>query len=272
MPLTHNQQNMKRITISTILLILCLTTTLSAQTIPPPTDVNTTDYRGRVEGKFEWEVVKDLSLEAGLELRLKDDFSNIDRTQTSFGLKYETCKNFDIGAEYILINRYDKATSAWERPRHRANLNLEGKVDIGRVELSLRERLQTTFRTDSVNRYEKMNPEMILRSRLMAEYKIRHSRWSPYILIELHNTLNAPAVVGNYKSDPYSIDNYLTRYRAGTGIKYRISHNQRIEFYYYFDYDRTYNIDYKSNAGTLKGYLRENETRHIIGISYKFKM
>jgi hypothetical protein len=182
------------------------------------------------------------------------------------------CKHFGIGADYVLINRYDKAQSAWEKPRHRANLNLEGSVKVGRVELSLRERLQTTFRTDSVNRYEKMNPEMILRSRLMAEYNIRHSRWSPYLMFELHNTLNAPKVVANYKRDEYGVDNYITRYRAGVGAKWRITRNHRLDFYYYFDYDRTFNIDYKANAGTLKGYVRENEMRHIFGISYKFKL
>ena len=251
---------------------LCFGATLWAQDIPQPTDVNTNDFRARVEGAFEWEVAKNLSVEAGVQLRLKDDFATVDRTQTSVGVNYEVCKHFGIGADYVLINRYDKAQSAWEKPCHRANLNLEGSVKVGRVELSLRERLQTTFRTDSVNRYEKMNPEMILRSRLMAEYNIRHSRWSPYLMFELHNTLNAPKVVANYKRDEYGVDNYITRYRAGVGAKWRITRNHRLDFYYYFDYDRTFNIDYKANAGTLKGYVRENEMRHIFGISYKFKL
>lgn len=261
---------MKRVVL--MIVALCFGATLSAQDIPQPVDVTTNDFRGRVEGGFEWEVAKHLSVEAGVQLRLMNDFASVDRTQTSVGVNYEVCKYFDIGADYILINRYDAASKAWEKPRHRANLNLEGKVKVGRVELSLRERLQTTFRTDSVNRYEKMNPEMILRSRLMAEYSIRHSRWSPYMLFELHNTLNAPKVVANYKSDPYSTDNYITRYRAGVGVKYRISRNHRLDFYYYFDYDSSYNIDYKGNKGDLKGYLRENEYRHIFGISYKFKL
>lgn len=251
---------------------LCFGATLWAQDIPQPTDVNTNDFRARVEGAFEWEVAKNLSVEAGVQLRLKDDLATVDRTQTSVGVNYEVCKHFGIGADYVLINRYDMAQSAWEKPRHRANLNLEGSVKVGRVELSLRERLQTTFRTDSVNRYEKMNPEMILRSRLMAEYNIRHSRWSPYLMFELHNTLNAPKVVANYKRDEYGVDNYITRYRAGVGAKWRITRNHRLDFYYYFDYDRTFNIDYKANAGTLKGYVRENEMRHIFGISYKFKL
>ena len=133
-------------------------------------------------------------------------------------------------------------------------------------------RVQATFRTDSVNRFEKPDPEMILRPKLQAEYSIRHSRWTPYVMFELHNTLNAPAVVANYKTAELTRDNYITRYRAGVGAKYRLSRNHRLEFYYIFDYDRSYDIDYKGNKGDLKGYVRENEFRHIFGISYKFKL
>ena len=256
--------------LSIVVALLFTLTSLAAQGVAESGVVTTNDFRARVEGAFEWSPVKDLSLEAGLQLRLKEDMTSVDRFQTNVGVTYDVCKYFNLGADYVLINCHD--SKGWEKPRHRANLNLEGSVKVGRVEVSLRERLQTTFRTDSVNRYEKMNPEMILRSRLQAEYSIRGSRWAPYVLFELHNTLNAPAVVANYKSDPYTTDNYITRYRAGVGAKFRITRNHRLDFYYYFDYDRGYNIDYKANSGKLKGYLQENEYRHIFGISYKFKL
>ena len=258
--------------LSIVLVSLFTIAQLSAQTTTPePAVVTTNDFRARIEAGIDWEPVKNLSLEAGLQLRLNDDLRSIDRAQASLGLNYDVCDYFNIGAEYIHLSNYDALEKTFERPRHRLNVDLEGSVKVGRVKLSLRERLQTTFRTDSVNRYEKMNPEMILRSRLQAEYGIRNSRWTPYILFELHNTLNAPAVVANYKSDPYTTDNYITRYRAGVGAKFRITRNHRLDFYYYFDYDRGYNIDYKANSGRLKGYLQENEFRHIFGISYKFK-
>ena len=78
--------------------------------------------------------------------------------------------------------------------------------------------------------------------------------------------------LANYKEAVLQCDNYITRYRAGLGAKFRITRNHRLDFYYYFDYDRGYNIDYKGNKGDLKGYLQENEFRHIFGISYKFKL
>lgn len=258
---------MRKFFIAIVALLTCAS--LSAQNIIPGV-TNSSDVRGRLGGAFEWEIVDDLSLEASLEARLNNNFANVDRLQTGIGLEYEACKYLNIGADYVLINIHEPG--AWERPRHRANLNLEGDIKVGRFEFSLRERLQTTFRTDSVNRYEKMNPELILRSRLTVEYNIRNSRWTPYLLFELHNTLNAPAVVLNYKRDPYSIDNYITRYRAGVGAKLKATRNHRLDFYYYFDYDRTYNIDYKGNKGDLKSVVQENELRHIFGISYKFKL
>ena len=248
---------------------LLTTISLSAQNIVPGV-TNSSDVRGRLGGAFEWEIIDDLSLEASLEMRLNNDFTNVDRLQTGIGLEYEVCKYLNIGAGYQLINIHEPGT--WKSPRHRANINVEGNIKVGRFEFALRERLQTTFRTDSVNRYEKMNPELILRSRLTAEYNIRHSRWTPYLLFELHNTLNSPAVVLNYKRDPLSIDNYITRYRAGVGAKLKVTRNHRLDFYYYFDYDRSYNIDYKGNKGDLKSVVQENQMRHIFGISYKFKL
>jgi hypothetical protein len=258
----------KRI-IATLTLFLSICT-LQAQDIAEPTVQNSNDLRGRVEGAFEWEFAKDLSLEASVQMRLKEDFSTLDRIQTGIGLTYEPIKYFNFGADYILINGHDR--DGWDRPRHRVNLNAEGSIDVGRFEFSLRERVQTTFRTDSVNRYEKMNPEIMLRSKLTIAYNIRHSRWTPYILFELNNTLNAPKVVSNFKTEPLSIDNYVARYRAGVGAKFKVTKKHRLDFYYYFDYDRGYNIDYKGNKGTLKGYVQENQMRHIFGISYKFKL
>lgn len=252
--------------------LICATLTAQAQDVDTPTRSTTNDFRGRVEGAFEWEPVKNMTVEAGVQLRLNNDLGSVDRLQSSVGVGYEVNKYFDFGADYVLINNYDHEVRSWEKPRHRLNLNLRGTVKVGRVELSLRERLQTTFRTDSVNRFEKMNPEMVLRSRLMAEYNIRHSRWTPYLLFELNNTLNAPKVVANYKDAVLQCDNYITRYRAGLGAKFRISRYHRLDFYYYFDYDRGYNIDYKGNKGDLKGYVEENEFRHTFGISYKFKL
>lgn len=229
------------------------------------------DVRGRMEGCVEWEATKDLSLEAGVEARFKNNMRSTDRIHTFIGATYDISKHLAIGGEYILINMYDSEINGWESNRHRVNCNIEGDVKVGDVELSLRERVQMTFRTDEVKLYEKANPEAILRSRLMATYKIPKSRWSPYLLFELHNTLNTPkpmAKLEYYNGETFC---YVNRLRGGVGAKYRINRNNRLDFYYYIDFDRSYDIDYKK-SGVIKPVALERELRHIFGISYKFKL
>ena len=229
------------------------------------------DVRGRMEGCVEWEATKDLSLEAGVEARFKNNMHSTDRIHTFVGASYNINKYLTVGGEYILINMYDSEIKGWDSNRHRVNINIEGDIKAGDFEFSLRERLQTTIRTDEVKLYEKANPEAILRSRLMATYKIPKSRWSPYLLFELHNTLNTPkpmAKLEYYNGETFC---YINRFRGGVGAKYRINRNNRLDFYYYIDFDRTYDIDYKK-SGTIKPVALERELRHIFGISYKFKL
>jgi hypothetical protein len=229
------------------------------------------DVRGRTEGVIEWGITKKLSLEAGVEARFKDDMRSTDRIHTFVGASYDICKYLQMSGEYILINMYDSAIKAWDSNRHRANLSIEGNVELGNVELSLRERLQTTFRTKPVKHYEKANPEAILRSRIMMTYNIPKSRWTPYLLFELQNTLNTPKPMANFHDYNNETFCYITRYRGGLGAKYRINRNNRLDFYYYLDFDRSYDIDY-TKKGPIKPVALERELRHIFGISYKFKL
>ena len=260
--------------LAALFILFAISNTASAQSVVPDPRIEDVveDIRGRVEGVVELNITKDLALEYGIEARLMDDMRSMDRLHTFMGATYDIGKYVKVGGEYIHINLYDTQTKAWDDRRHRVNLNVEGNVEFGDVELSLRERVQTTFRTDSVNRYEKCDPEAILRSRLMAVYKIPGTSWSPYILFELHNTLNAPKPVANFKTEKFETENYVTRYRGGIGAKYRINRNNRLDLYYYIDFDRSYNIDYKGNSGNIRSLVMERELRHIFGVSYKFKL
>ncbi len=104
-----------------------------------PTTVRDNDLRGRVEAAFEASPVKNLSLTAGVQLRLSGNMSDVDRLHTSLGAQYRVCPWFKVGADYILINRRDNAAAAWHKPRHRLNVNLSGSCEVGRVELALRD-------------------------------------------------------------------------------------------------------------------------------------
>ena len=71
----------------TFVLAVCCASAARAQDIPDPEVVNTNDFRGRVEGTFEWEPIDDLSIEAGVQLRLNNDLGSVDCFQTSVGAK-----------------------------------------------------------------------------------------------------------------------------------------------------------------------------------------
>ena len=71
--------------ILTFMSVVGLATVALAQEVPAPGVVNTNDFRGRVEGSFEWEPIDDLSFEAGLQLRLNNDLGSVDCFHTSCG-------------------------------------------------------------------------------------------------------------------------------------------------------------------------------------------
>ena len=113
---------MKRAILTFVALVALATTALAQEPVASVRPA-TNDFRGRVQGAFEWEPVKNLSVEAGLQLRLKNDLGSVDCFHTSVGIGYEVNDHFSFGAEYIIINGYDSGKSTWEKPRHRLNIN-----------------------------------------------------------------------------------------------------------------------------------------------------
>lgn len=91
----------------------------------------------------------------------------------------------------------------------------------------------------------------------MAEYTPSHSVLSPFAYVELSNTLNAPALAGNY----------VNKVRTSIGVTIELTPRSAIECYYRFDY----NLDKQVEAypdGTLRQLTRKKQFNHIIGIFY----
>ena len=244
---------------------------VSAQEIPSPANITSSDLQGRFGGVIKWSPydTEAFFVEGALQLRLNNNFTSVDRFHTAIRVNLWLAQ-----IDYVLINAYDSMTKQWISPHHRVNLNLHGGWNAGPIRFELRERLQTTFYSNSVNKYERRDPELILRSRLTLAYveSLFHWRWTPYILFELNNSLNSPAVVANYKDEALSTDNYITRYRTGIGTKYFINRKNHLDIYYYFDYDRSKDINYNSINGNLESYKMNNQMRHIFGIRYHFQL
>ena len=265
------------------------------------------DFQARMRAILEVPIARNLDFEWSEQVRLHNNFSDLDKIVSSVGLNYKPLRWLKVGASYSLVNARDedseiidtKPVSSVEwKWRHMVNIDITGSYKVGRVKLSLRERVRLNFRADSVNRYEHANPAISLRSRLKAAYDIRQCRWEPYAYVELYNTINARDAVPNFLTHNIAFKQYISRWRFAVGAEFKINNHQRLDIYYRFQMNQSYDVRYKNNKGDLKpnydihiadpskfwemeivprhpsdmGWRRERQNCHIIGIDYKFKL
>ena len=258
------------------------------------------DIQARFRAILDIPLAKNLSLEWSEQVRMHNNVSDVDKILSTVGLNYKVLPWLKVGASYSFVNVRDEETKlidmnpvtdvTWQN-RHMVNVDVTGSYKVGRVKLSLRERVRFNFRGDSINEYEKVNPAISLRSRLKAAYDIRQCRWEPYAYVELYTTLNAVDAVPNYKEYNVAYKQYMSRLRFSVGTEFKINNYHRLDIYYRFHMNQSYDLDYKNNKGDLKpnytlneksqiipqkpsdmGWRHEKQNCHVIGLDYKFKL
>jgi len=245
---------------------------------------------------------KKISIDAALEFRAADKVSQPSRWAVSVGASYKPIKYFSLGAGYVFIHDYSpkeiktdyeedddtgilkhngyNVNHGYWRNKHRATIDLTGKLPIGRFTLSLRERYQFThFVSASVSRTRYRSPiqaSMIetggysgdyfefngdyfgkeyvveiakeaknrhyLRSRLQLEYNIPHCAWTPYVSCETSNNLCESL--------------HLDKTRYSLGVEWKISKRHRLDFTYLYE------------DGADDDALSDS---HVLSFGYKFK-
>ena len=265
------------------------------------------DVQGRFRASLEIPFANKFDFTWSEQVRLMNNFSDLDKIVSSVGVGYKPWDFLKFGIDYSLVaeRTFDTSTEMVQIPvlddngnpkfdnmtgeqifnfeeqevenkgwalRHRTNIDVTGMYRIGRLKLSLRERLRVQFRTDSINKYEKTNPTLSLRSRFKTAYDIRNSRWEPYAFVELYTALNSPSPVDNYKDFPLQREAYLSRVRVAVGTEFKIHNHHRLDMYYMVHFNRSYNARYKGNKGDLKEWSLEKMCNHVICLDYKFKL
>ena len=160
----------------------------------------------------EKKIEKKLSVGMEAEYRTRNDSKTSDRWSLGIDASYKLLPWLKTGAGYTLLydNNKEKITyhndgsyNNW-RPsywgiRHRFHVDLTGSVSVGRLDFSLRERWQYTYRPQTTTeRYDfdnswwedtdvKGKGKNVLRSRLQVKYDIPHSKITPYASVELYN-------------------------------------------------------------------------------------
>ena len=148
------------------------------------------------------------------EFRSRNDFRTADRVSVGAGISYKLLPWLKASAGYDLLIDNNKEELTYQvdgvsynnwRPsywgvRHRFNVTLTGSYKVQRVELSLRERWQYTYRPSTmIDNFDfdegdwedhevKGKGKNVLRSRLQAEWDIPRCKYDPFASVEFHTT------------------------------------------------------------------------------------
>lgn len=191
------------------------------------------------------------------------------RSHTTLSFDYEPIPYLNIAVGYTLKIYGDKG---WSNPdkylRHRAFLNLTGKMPINRWELSLRERLLMDCRTDSVNPDATNAIDLTMRHRLQATYSMAAQPLRFHISIEFANTLNAPTeYVNRCNTAPYR--QYLTHIRPEIGLRWRINQSNSLSLAYRFDYGYKRDLNILQPSGDVE-MTHAYKYNHLLILTYQF--
>ncbi|MCM1176824.1 MAG: DUF2490 domain-containing protein [Clostridium sp.] len=198
-----------------------------------------------------------LSLEE--EMRLNDNFCHVNRFYTTVGAEYKVFPWLKAGLSYALVAN-NSETKGWGL-RHRGSVALTESVKLGRWKISLRERVQVTYRADSVNLFQSPQTAWTLKTRLKTSYDIPRSPFKPYFSAEAKFVLNG-VNPKNFVCDPKSgrwsnpepkyNDFYFNRVRFKLGSEYKINRKNLIDFFVVADLCYDLDIDFNSSGKQKK--------------------
>lgn len=201
--------------------------------------------------EIEKKINKKWSMNGEVELRTRENSSEIGRWGLALGGDYSIVKGVKAGAAYQFIYFHDIEYSDFQ-PRHRFICYLQGRKKWGNFSFSLRERVQVTTKDDSdrikasgkTDTY-KMNPEWSWRNKIKVAYDIPACKFTPSVAFESFYQLNNP--------DGNSFD----------GLRYTVSLAYKLSKKHAFDLfgllDKEINVNNPTN-------------RYILGVGYAYKL
>ena len=245
------------------LAILCLSI-LVCQTGYSTASAQSSDFGMLYELGAEKKLSRKWNLGVETELRTRNNTRTLDRWSMGISAGYKIIKGLKASAGYTFLYdnneeelslksdnvRANKWKPSYWGTRHRFNVSLGGNIDWGRLNISLRERWQYTYRPEMADKkYDidemtwsatKSKHKHLLRSRLQLSYDFPHWKFDPFANVELFNG--------------WAIE----KMRCNVGIDYKY-HKQHV-FSLYYRFQKVYE----------KGDENDHNT-HFVGLSYKFK-
>lgn len=245
------------------------------------------EFGGRLAFSLDKKIVKRLHVSLEEEVRFDENFSSLNRLQTTLMLNYKVHKNIKLGLGYALINGYSSSDAAFKSARHRLMFDAKGTLKLGQWNLSLKERLQVTRRTGDYNVYQNPQNAITLKSRITAKY-VGFDIVEPYAYFELRNYLNAPVIYAAYDGTHYlTLDDYsesgaagwflngfnggyINRYRGSIGADIKFDKHNTLNIYVLADYIIDKEVDANAEGTKLKSYVKETGFVGWFGAGYEF--
>ena len=208
---------------------------------------------------------KGLNVDLEGEFRSRNNFRTADRVSLGAGINYKLLSWLKAGASYELLidNNPEKLTyqehgeyNNW-RPsywglRHRFNVSLTASRKVKRVELSLRERWQYTYRPSKVvdnfdfdevmweDNEVRGKGKNVLRSRFQLEWDIPKCKYDPFASVEFHTT------------------DRLEKTRFIVGVAHSIKKTHEFKLFYRYQTVNRHGDDDESDI-------------HMLGLGYTYK-
>lgn len=231
----------------------------------------------------EYKITKGLHVSLQEELRMSGAFQSLDRLYTTVGLDYKPAKYVKLGVGYVLINPYDAIERSFKPARHRFYFDAGAHFTANYFSFSVRERLQLTHRTGSVNVYQTNPNALVLKTRFGVEYK-GWTYFEPGVFFEMRTALNEPMgeISGEMKTKAdgttyydYTPGGYThvynNRYRFIFRTDIKLSKHHVLRPYAFFDICKPYVIDTNAEGTRLFSAAYQKRFDVIIGINYTFK-
>ncbi|MBQ1228152.1 MAG: DUF2490 domain-containing protein [Alistipes sp.] len=200
------------------------------------------------------------SFDHGLSLTFEEEIRTAPahRSHTTLSLGYAPVKYLSFSAAYVLKLYGNQGWSDVNKfLRHRVNIDATGQVSFGQWKLSLRERLMMDARADEIDLREKNRVDLVLRSRLQAQYSIPNQPLSLIAKMEIFNTLNAKY-----------FGQYINELRPELGLQWKVDKHNALTLAYRYNYVYSRSVDFLDSSTVS---LEHDYThKHIILLTYKF--
>jgi len=237
------------------------------------------DFRGRLSVEADYKIFKGFHASLSEEIRVANNFRSFDRFMTTAAISYKPISYLKIGAGYTFMSMLDTDPvlgNTWDL-RHRAFLELTGMYEVDGWKFSLRERFQTTFRTDEYNIYQSPKAESALRSRLKVSYEFESVPLEPYVAFEPRVTFSGVNVesvaktADEAKNPDYKVvfnNVYVNRYRTQAGLEYKVAKHHSLDFYFLGDFWNDTVVD-TNKEGKLKRVQDPSTGEYVYAVYFR---